>query len=202
MSRNKYRLAVLASGNGSNLQAIIDSIENNSLPDAEIVIVISDCADAYALKRAKNHSIDNVYLNLKEYDTRESFDAKIVKILNSYKVDLVILAGYMKIITSLFLNVFRDKILNIHPSLLPDFGGVNMYGVKVHKAVISAGCEYSGCSVHVVTEEVDMGPIVDQIKVKVLDSDTPEALGERILTYEHKLYPRAINKYLCSIYQE
>lgn len=189
-------LGILASGNGSNLQAIIDATNNNIIPDTVVKVVISDKKNAFALKRAELANIDNIYLNYKMYNSREEYDKAICEILNHYNVDLVVLAGYLKILTSLLINQYKDRILNIHPSLLPAFGGVNMYGMKVHQAVIDSKAKHSGCTVHIVTEDIDLGPIVDQAIVEVLESDTPETLANRILKDEHRLYPVAIAKYL------
>jgi phosphoribosylglycinamide formyltransferase-1 len=201
-SVSKYRLGVLISGSGSNLQAIIDATKKDTLPEAEVVVVVSSKKSAYGLKRAKDEGIDSIYLPYKEFGISETYDRRIVEVLKSYKVDLVVLAGYLKILGSPLLEAFEDKILNIHPSLLPDFGGVNMYGIKVHEAVLAAKRSYSGCSVHIVTEEVDKGPIIDQISVPVKPDDTPEELARRVLSCEHQLYPRAIKKYIQKLKME
>lgn len=201
-NNNKYRLGILVSGNGTNLQAIIDAIQNATMPYTQVSIVISNKQNAYALQRARNAGIDAIYLNPKEFNSPEEYDKKIGDVLISHKVELVVLAGYLRIITNPLLELFPQKILNIHPGLLPDFGGANMYKMKVHEAVISAGVKYSGCTVHVVTEELDKGPIIDQAKVEVLSTDTPQSLAERIAIYEHQLYPKVIYKYLCSLNKE
>jgi phosphoribosylglycinamide formyltransferase-1 len=201
-TNEKCKLGVLASGGGSNLQAIIDATKSGELDCAEVAVVISDKKNAYVLQRACNAGIDSYYLKFKDYNSKEDYDKKIVEILDLYKVDLVILAGYLKILTKELINVYKDKILNIHPGLLPAYGGVNMYGIKVHEAVIMAGAKQSGCTVHIVTEEVDRGPVLDEIRVDVKPEDTPESLAKRVLVCEHQLYPRAIKKYLTRIGEE
>lgn len=200
--KTKYKLGILVSGSGSNLQAIIDATNDNCIPDTSVAIVISNKKDAFALQRARNSSIDSLYLNPSDYDSKEDYDRKICKIMFSYNVDLVILAGYLRIVTLPLLKAFENRILNIHPSMLPAFGGINMYGMKVHKAVIAQGEKFSGCTVHIVTEDVDKGPIVDQISVKVENNDTAETLAKRVLSYEHQLYPLAIKNYLKNITKE
>ncbi|MEW5821609.1 MAG: phosphoribosylglycinamide formyltransferase [Cyanobacteriota bacterium] len=197
-----YRLGILASGNGSNLQAIIDAIKNSTIPDTQIVVVISNNRKAYALERAKLENIDHYYLNYKEYNSKQGYDQKICNIMTSYNVDLIILAGYLRIVSSPLLTVFNKRILNIHPSLLPDYGGVNMYGIKIHETVIANGEKYSGCTVHIVTEEVDKGPILNQIRISVDRNDTPQTLAKRILKYEHQIYPNTIREYLKKLNKE
>ena len=197
---NRYRLGVLVSGNGTNLQAIIDAINAYTLPKAEISIVISNKKSAYALERAKKDGINTKYLNPKDFKTNEEYDKQIVTILKSYDVDMVILAGYTKILTYPLLNNFKNRILNIHPSLLPSFGGLNMYGINVHKAVKNSGIKQSGCTVHIVTKEVDKGPILSQAKVNIMDNDTPETIAQKVLIEEHKLLPATIKSYLNQIY--
>jgi phosphoribosylglycinamide formyltransferase-1 len=182
----KTKLAVLVSGRGSNLQAIIDNIENGSV-NAEIVVVISDQADAYALDRAREHKIPAVHIDAKRYETRDAYDAALVEELRKRRVDLVCLAGFMRIITPVLIKAFPDRIMNIHPSLLPAFPGLH-----VQKKAIDHGVKFSGCSVHFVDEGMDTGPIIIQAVVPVLDSDTEDSLSERILKQEHKIYSRAI----------
>jgi len=197
-----FNLGVLVSGSGSNLQSIIDASSNNIIPDAQVKVVVSNRKKAYGLERARNNNIDNIYLNSKHFTSKENFDNMLVRIFNKYQIDLVILAGYLSIVSQPLLEAYSNRILNIHPSLLPDFGGVNMYGMNVHKAVVAKGVKYSGCTVHVVTSDIDQGPIVDQETVEVKDTDTPEILASRILPYEHKLYPKAINIYLNQLVKE
>ena len=180
------KLGVLVSGRGSNLQAIIDNIEKGSL-NAEIAVVISDQADAYALERARKHKIPAVHIDAKKHKTRDAYDAALVGELKKRTVDLVCLAGFMRIITPVLIKAFPNRILNIHPSLLPAFPGLH-----VQKKALNHGVKFSGCTVHFVDEGVDTGPIIIQAVVPVLDNDTENSLSERILKQEHKIYSRAI----------
>ena len=195
MSSQK-KIAVLASGSGTNLQAMIDAVKNDKLNNTKIVVVISNKKDAFALKRAENAGIETVYINPKEYTSNNDYDRKLVEVISRYKIDLIVLAGYMKILTDSFVNVFSGKIINIHPALLPNFGGKGMYGRYVHEAVLKSGVKESGCAVHFVTTEVDSGPIIAQRKVSVIPGDTVESLSKRILNEEHKLLIEAIEKIL------
>ena len=179
-------IGVLASGNGTNLQAIFDAIETGQI-EGRICIVISDKSDAYALKRARNYNIDTAYINLKGFKNREEYDKEIVSALNEKEIDLVVLAGYMKILTPYFINAFKNKIMNIHPALLPSFSGLH-----VQKKALDHGVKVSGCTVHFVDEGLDSGPIIIQRAVEVKEDDTEETLAERILKEEHQIYPRAI----------
>jgi phosphoribosylglycinamide formyltransferase 1 len=183
------KLAVLVSGGGTNLQAIIDAIEKNYVP-AEIAVVISNKQDAYALERATKHNIPTVFINHKDYSNREDFEQALIAEIDKRQVDLICLAGFMRVLTPLFVGHFRNRILNIHPALLPSAKG--LYGEHVHEAILKSGAKYSGCSVHFVTEDVDGGPIVVQKIVLVEDNDTPQTLAERILEQEHIAYPEAI----------
>jgi len=174
------------SGRGSNLQAIIDNIEKGAL-SAEIAVVISDQEDAYALERARKHKIPAVHIDAKKHKTRDAYDAALVGELKKRTVDLVCLAGFMRIITPVLIKAFPNRILNIHPSLLPAFPGLH-----VQKKALNHGVKFSGCTVHFVDEGVDTGPIIIQAVVPVLDNDTENSLSERILKQEHKIYSRAI----------
>ena len=184
------RVAVLASGRGSNVQAIIDAIEAGQL-HAQIVAVISNKKDAAALERARKHGVPDLFVDPKPFagrpDSREAYDRALLEALEQRNVELVLLAGYMKIVTAVLINVFANRMMNIHPSLLPSFPGLD-----VQKKAIDWGCKLAGCTVHFVTEGVDEGPIILQAAVPVLDSDTPEGLAARILEQEHKIYPRAV----------
>jgi phosphoribosylglycinamide formyltransferase-1 len=184
------RIAVLASGRGTNLQAIIDAIETGQV-HAEIVAVISNKKDAAALERARTHGLPDLFLDPKPFvgqsDSREAYDRALLEVLEQRKVELVLLAGYMKIVTAVLVNAFANRMMNIHPSLLPSFPGLD-----VQKKALDWGCKLAGCTVHFVTEGVDEGPIILQAAVPVLDSDTPEGLAVRILEQEHKIYPRAV----------
>lgn len=184
------RIGVLASGGGTNLQVIIDSCERGEV-DGDVVVVISNVADARALVRAEEHGID-AYCFPHEGMTREQHEFDIIECLEKHKVNLVCLAGYLRMLTPAIVDRYAGRILNTHPALLPSFGGKGMHGINVHKAVIDYGAKISGCTIHVVTLEVDGGPILLQKAVPVLEDDTPETLQERILREEHRLYPRAI----------
>ncbi|MFA5073139.1 MAG: phosphoribosylglycinamide formyltransferase [Nitrospirota bacterium] len=184
---NKVRLGILVSGRGSNLQAIIDNIENGTL-SAELAVVISDQADAYALERARKHGIPAVHVSSRGYkDKRDEYDAQLVEELKKKNVDLVCLAGFMRIISPTLIKAFPNRIMNIHPALLPAFPGLH-----VQKKALEHGVKFSGCTVHFVDEGMDTGPIIIQAVVPVLDNDTEDTLSERILKQEHKIYSRAI----------
>ena len=183
-------MAVLASGRGSNLQAIIDAIEAGQL-HAKIVGVISNKQDAVALERTRKHGLTDIFVDPKPFvgrpDSREAYDRTLLEILQQHEVELVLLAGYMKIVTVVLVNAYANRMMNIHPSLLPAFPGLN-----VHKKAIEWGCKLAGCTVHFVTEGVDEGPIIIQAAVPILDDDTSETLAARILAQEHRIYPRAV----------
>jgi len=187
----RINLGVLASGRGSNLQSIIDASERGEL-DAVVRVVISNNSTAYALERARNHAVAAIHLSHKQFGTPEEFDDALLETLRHHEVDLIVLAGYMKLLSARVVEAYRNRILNIHPALLPSFGGKGMYGIHVHEAVIESGVKLSGVTVHVVDEKYDHGPIVLQEAVAVRDDDTPETLAARILPEEHKLYPKAI----------
>ena len=180
------KLGILISGNGSNLQSIIDHIEKGSLK-ATIKIVISNNSDAYGLTRAKKHGIPVVVLKNGDFKNKEDFDSELINIFKKNSVDLVILAGFMRIITSTLLNAFPQKIMNIHPALLPSFPGIHG-----QKQALEYGVKLSGCTVHFVDEGVDTGPIIIQSAVQVFDDDTEETLAARILKEEHRIYSQAI----------
>jgi len=185
----KKRIGVFVSGRGTNLQAIIDAIERKEI-DAEIVVVISNVKNAYALERARNHNIPAIVINHKDFPNREAFEKALIEELDKRRVDLVCLAGFMRVLTPFFVNHYKNRIMNIHPALLPAFKG--LYGHHVHEAVLKSGAKFSGCSVHFVTEDVDGGPIIVQRVVPVKDDDTPDTLAERVLVEEHRAYSEAI----------
>jgi len=182
----KIRLGVLISGSGTNLQAIIDRCATGEL-NAEVVCVISNRADAFGLQRAANHGIPAVHLNHREFAGRPEYDAALVKILTQHRVDLIILAGFMRIVTPVLLDAFPNRVMNIHPALLPAFPGLD-----AQKQALEYGAKVSGCTVHFVDAGTDTGPIILQSVVPVLEDDTAESLAERIHFEEHKLYPAAI----------
>lgn len=186
----KLKIGVLVSGRGSNLQAIIDNIENGSL-SAQVAVVISDQADAFALERARKHNIPAVQVSSKGFkEKREEYDALLVQELRKFDVELVILAGFMRIITRTLVRAYPNRIMNIHPALLPAFPGLH-----VQKAAIEHGVKFSGCTVHFVDEGMDTGPIIIQAVVPVLDMDTEESLSARILKQEHRIFSKAIQLY-------
>jgi len=185
------RLAVLASGGGTNLQAIIDAAEGGEI-DAQVVLVISNNSDAGALERARTHGIPKLHLNSKQFDSQEVYNTRLLEVLAEHQTDLILLAGYRKLLSPTVVTAYRHRILNIHPALLPCFGGQGMYGPRVHQAVIESGAKFSGVTVHVVDEKYDHGPIVAQKVVPVLDDDTPEILAKRVLVQEHQIYKEVI----------
>jgi len=179
-------IGVLVSGRGTNLQAIIEAIEEGKIA-GEIKVVMSDNPDTYALKRAQQYHIDTRYVDFKEFKNREDYDKEIVECLKEKDVDLVVLAGYMRILSSYFIKMYKNRIMNIHPALLPSFPGL-----YAQKQAVEHGVKVSGCTVHFVDEGVDSGPIILQKAVEVKDNDTEESLAERILKEEHQIYPQAI----------
>ena len=186
------KIAVFASGGGSNLQALVDAQETG-LFKAKIGLVFSNVADAKALERAESHRIESVAITSKGYSgSREDYDQEVLDLCQAKKIDLICLAGYMRILTPVLIKPFLWKIMNIHPALLPKFGGEGMYGHHVHEAVIKAKEKESGATVHFVTEGVDAGPIIVQGNVKVFPSDTPQTLAEKVLKVEHLIYPEAV----------
>jgi phosphoribosylglycinamide formyltransferase-1 len=186
---SRLRVGVLASGRGSNLQSIIDASEAGKL-DAAVVVVVSDKRDAYALERARRHGIPPAFVDPKGHGSREAFDDAITAVLTEHQVELICLAGFMRILTPGFINRFRHRIMNIHPALLPSFPGLHGQA-----QALGHGVKFSGCTVHFADEGVDTGPIIIQAVVPVFDDDTEDALAARILKYEHQIYPRAIQLY-------
>jgi phosphoribosylglycinamide formyltransferase-1 len=182
-------LGVLISGSGTNLQAIIDAIEAKRLA-AEIRVVISNRREAFGLERARRHGIEALYLDHRGYADREAYDRALLEILERRGVELVILAGFMRLLSPLFVRAYRHRIMNIHPALLPAFPGLH-----VQKRALEYGVRFSGCTVHFVDEQCDEGPIIIQAVVPVLQDDTVESLAARILKEEHRIYPRAIQLY-------
>ena len=185
----KLPIAVLISGGGTNLQAIIDAIAGNRL-DAKIEVVLSNRADAFGLVRAKNHGIPTEILDHKAFPSREAYDQAVVDLLRARSVQLVALAGFMRLLSPVFVSAFSNRIMNIHPALLPSFPGLH-----VQKKALEHGVRFSGCTVHFVNEECDEGPIIIQAVVPVFPEDSEEQLAERILQQEHRIYPRAIQLY-------
>ncbi len=187
----KPTIAVLISGSGSNLQAIIDTSEKGEIP-CTVGIVISNKADAYGLVRAKKHGIPTEVVDHRSFPGREEFDAKLVEILRGCGAELVCLAGFMRVLTPVFVRAFPNRILNIHPALLPSFPGT--HGPR---QALSYGVRFSGCTVHFLDEGVDTGPVIVQAVVPVYDDDTEETLAARILVQEHRIYPMAIRLFFA-----
>lgn len=182
-------LGVLISGSGSNLQAIIDAIEEKRL-DAVIRVVISNREDAFGLARARKHNVPTEVVDHRRFPAREAYDQALVQILQARGVELVVLAGFMRLLSPLFVKSFSSRIMNIHPALLPAFPGLH-----VQRKAVEHGVRFSGCTVHFVNEECDEGPIIIQAVVPVFPSDTEQSLSARILEEEHRIYPRAIQLY-------
>ncbi len=189
------KIGVLISGSGSNLQSIIDSI-NKKYIFAQITVVLSDRKNAFGLERARMENIPAIFLSKKEAGNNDDFNSKLVEILKNYQVDLVVLAGFLSILNPNFVKTFKNKILNIHPSLIPSFCGDGFYGLKVHEAAIKQGVKITGATVHFVDEGTDTGPILLQKSLEVLPNDTAETLQKRVLTLEHELLPLAV-KLFC-----
>jgi phosphoribosylglycinamide formyltransferase-1 len=189
VNRKKIRLGVLVSGSGSNLQSIIDHSEKDQL-DARISIVISNNPDAYALERCRRHNIPAAVLDHRAFPKRADFDRQMIEILHASGVDLVVMAGFMRILTPIFFRAFPMKIMNIHPSLLPSFPGLH-----VQQKALDYGVKFSGCTVHFAEEGVDAGPVIIQAVVPVFEGDNEQILSERILKEEHRIYPQAIQYY-------
>lgn len=190
---DKIRLAVFVSGGGTNLQSIIDNCADGNIP-AEVVLVVSNKKDAYGLVRAEKAGIDSHVFIRKDFPDSDSAGNHLIKILRDHRVDLIALAGYLRKLPPLTINAYRNRIVNIHPALLPKYGGKGMYGQRVHKAVLEAGETESGVTIHYVDEIYDHGDIIAQSKVPVYPDDTPEVLAARVLEVEHALYSRTLKK--------
>lgn len=189
------RIGVLISGNGTNLQALIDSIDNGEI-NGEICVVISDKEGAYGLERAKKYGIEAISIVKKNYDSDTEFNKSIINELKKRDIELVVLAGYLKQLSSEFIHEFRNRIINIHPSLIPSFCGKGYYGERVHRAVLEYGVKVTGATVHFVDEGTDTGPIILQRTVDINNSDTVETLQKKVLEIEHILLPKAV-KLFC-----
>lgn len=188
------KMAVLVSGGGTNLQAIIDAIDSEKITNAEISVVISNNANAYALERAKHHGIEALCVSPKSFSSREEFNQKLLETIQSYQVDLVVLAGCLVVIPEIMVKAYPNKIINIHPALIPSFCGTGYYGLKVHEGVLKRGVKVTGATVHFVDEGTDTGPIILQKAVEVHQDDTPEILQRRVMEEaEWKIMPEAIN---------
>lgn len=188
------KIAVLVSGGGTNLQAIIDKIAEGVITNTEIAVVISNNKNAYALERAKQAGIEAVCVSSKDYENREQFNQEFLKTLDSYQVDLVVLAGFLVVIPPAMIQKYENRIINIHPSLIPSFCGTGYYGLKVHEGALARGVKVTGATVHFVDEGTDTGPIILQKAVEVQNGDTPEILQRRVMEQaEWEILPRAIH---------
>ena len=181
MSTEKTRIAVLVSGGGTNLQAILDAVDSEKITHGEVKVVISSRADAYALERAKNHSVDGKVVSRKNCQSQQEFEKGIIDILDEYKIDLIVLAGFMSILSADFTKKYENRILNVHPSLIPSFCGKGFYGLRVHEAALSYGVKVTGATVHFVNEIPDGGEIILQKAVSIEPDDTPETLQKRVM---------------------
>lgn len=188
------RVGVLVSGGGTNLQAILDAVDNGTITNAKVEVVISNNAGAYALERAKNHNVAAECVSPKDYAARDEFNEALLAKIDSYNLDLIVLAGFLVKIPETMIAKYRNKIVNIHPSLIPSFCGVGYYGLKVHEAALARGVKLTGATVHFVDEGMDSGPIILQKAVEVLPGDTPEVLQRRVMEQaEWILLPQAID---------
>lgn len=187
------KIGVLVSGGGTNLQAIIDNIENNYIKDAEISVVVSSNPNAYALERAKKHNIEGITIRKKDFENSYDYEQALIDCFNERKVELIIMAGFMVVIGKKFIDAFRNRIMNVHPSLIPSFCGDGFYGLRVHEAALSRGVKLTGATVHFVDEITDGGPVILQKSVDVLEDDTAEVLQKRVMQEaEWVIYPEAV----------
>ena len=188
------RVAVMVSGGGTNLQAIIDAVESGRITNTELVAVVSNNKGAYALERAKKAGIKDVVVSPKDYDTREEFNKALIETVDSLKVDLIVLAGYLVVIPPEMIDKYENRIINIHPSLIPSFCGTGFYGLKVHETALARGVKVVGATVHFVDKGTDTGPIILQKAVAVEEGDTPKILQQRVMEQaEWILLPQAID---------
>ena len=185
-------IAVFGSGRGSNFIAILDAMQSGSIPNARLRVVLSNNPDAGILRTAASSSIPALHLSQRQFRTEEEFAARLLSVMNEYGVNFIVLAGYVKRLPSSVVGVFRNRIVNIHPALLPKYGGAGMYGMHVHEAVIASGDRVSGATVHLVDEEYDRGAVVLQREIEVMRGETAESLAARVLEVEHELYPEVI----------
>lgn len=188
------RLAVMVSGGGTNLQALIDAVDSGSIRNAQIAVVISNKKEAYALERAEKHGIESCCISPKDFADREAFGQALVDVLDKAQADLVVLAGYLVILPEILIQKYRNHIINIHPSLIPSFCGAGYYGLRVHEGVLARGVKVTGATVHFVDEGTDTGPIILQKAVEVRQDDTPEILQRRVMEEaEWKILPQAVD---------
>ena len=195
MAEKKARVAVLVSGGGTNLQAILDAQARGEIPHGEITLVISDRAGAYALERAKNAGIPGIEINKKACGGQAAFEGKLVEALEKNRTDLIVLAGFLSILTENFTTLYERRIINVHPSLIPSFCGAGFYGLKVHEAALARGVKVTGATVHFVNEIPDGGEIIAQKAVEIQDGDTPEILQRRVMEQaEWIILPQSVEK--------
>lgn len=185
------KISVLVSGRGTNLQSVIDAIESGEIKNAQIACVLSDKEEAFALKRAEKHGIEGIFVNPADFSSRSEYDEKLLEILKEKETDLVLLAGYLRIISDAVINEYKNRIINIHPSLLPAFKGLN-----AQKQAVEYGVKFTGCTVHFVEPDLDAGPIILQKIIPVLEDDTPETLAERLLVEENKAYREVVKLFV------
>jgi phosphoribosylglycinamide formyltransferase-1 len=193
------RIAVLGSGRGTNFQSILDAIEQGKIPSARIECVLSNNSSAGILARARDHAVPAYHLTERQFASEEEFCTALLSLLRSCHVNFIVLAGYLKLLPEGVIREFRNRIINIHPALLPKFGGRGMYGIHVHEAVLSSGENESGATVHLVDEAYDRGAIIAQRRVPVLPGDTPESLAARVLEVEHQLYPETLRRFALGL---
>lgn len=188
------KIAVLVSGGGTNLQALIDSIENKTIANTRIEVIISNNKNAYALERGRNHGIESICISPKEYPDRDSFNQALLYAIENRNIDLIVLAGYLVVLPQIMIKKYPNRIINIHPSLIPSFCGKGYYGLKVHEGVLERGVKITGATVHYVDEGTDTGPIILQKAVEVKEGDTPEILQKRVMEEgEWNILPEAVN---------
>lgn len=188
------RVVVCVSGGGTNLQAILDAIDNHTITNTEVVAVVSNNANAYALERAKEHGIEGVCVSPKQFENREKFNETFLEKIDRYQPDLIVLAGFLVVIPERMIQKYRNRIINIHPSLIPSFCGTGYYGLKVHEGALARGVKVTGATVHFVDEGTDTGPIILQQPVMVEADDTPQVLQRRVMEQaEWKILPQAID---------
>ncbi len=188
------RVAVMVSGGGTNLQALMDAIDAGSVLNAQIVLVISNKEDAFALERARKHKIKHCCIAPKDYADKEAFGRSLIQTLEQEEADLVVLAGYLVILPEILIQKYQNRIINIHPSLIPSFCGAGYYGLKVHEAVLARGVKLTGATVHFVDQGTDTGPIILQQAVEVKQDDTPQLLQQRVMEQaEWKILPKAVD---------
>lgn len=192
MNVNEFRICVFASGRGSNLQAIINAIERNELK-CRVVFVLSNNSDAKALEIARRKDIPVFHLSEKVFH-KNTYEESMLDLLDQFKPDLIVLAGFMKLVPEIVIKKYRNRIINIHPALLPKYGGKGMYGMNVHRAVFEAGEKVSGVTVHLVNEKYDEGKILFQEQIDISDCKSPEEIAKKILEVEHRVYPEVIQK--------